>query len=638
MKLRKYLSIVLVAATITSFSGIEAFAATSVNSSGTTQASTRRYIVKFKTSGVDGSQVVSKHKGIFKKQFKNVNAAIANVTDQDLNELKADSNVAYVEIDNPVKISGTVTTKSVDWGVSDVKAPASWQSGLTGSGVKIAVIDTGSGPHADLTVAGGANVITGSNTTSYADDNGHGTHVAGIIDGQGVNGGVEGVAPGASVYAVKALDSTGSGYTSDVISGIDWAITNKMDIVSMSLGSSTSSTSLQNAVDTAYNNGLLVVAAAGNSGNSSGTGTSIEYPAIYTSAIAVGALDSTNTRAYFSATGSKLEVSAPGVNILSTYLNGGYATMSGTSMATPFVAGDLALLKQKYPTYTNVQLRQLLDTSITDLGTTGRDSLYGYGLIQAPVTTTATTVETPSTSIAAGTYSSAQIITLSDTTPGVSIYYTLDGTTPTSASKLYSAPITISSTETLKAIAVDNSGNVSKVLSASYKIIAPLVVPMPIPTLYSGVYKEPLNIRLLSNFRAPLKFYYTLDGTTPAVNSTRYMGFIKIASTTTLKAIAVDNYGAISDVLTATYTIVVPPAAPKFSINDGIFKGAQTITITDSTPGASIYYTTNRSMPTSKSILYTGPITVSKSTSIAAVAKDANGILSQVKLATFIIR
>src|SRR5471030_3168563 len=112
MKLRKYLSIVLVAATITSFSGIEAFAATSVNSSGTTQVSTKRYIVKFKTSGIDGSQVVSKHKGTFKKQFKNVNAAIANVTDQDLNELKADSNVAYVEIDNPVKISGTVTTKS----------------------------------------------------------------------------------------------------------------------------------------------------------------------------------------------------------------------------------------------------------------------------------------------------------------------------------------------------------------------------------------------------------------------------------------------------------------------------------------------------------------------------------------------
>ena len=375
MNPKKRVSIFFASLAITLACGGSTFA------SATTQTATRRYIIKFKTSSVNGSQIVSKHNGHFRKQYKHINAVVADMTSQSVASLQKDSNIDYIEQDNIVKASATTRT---NWGVADIKAPNSWQSGLTGKGVNIAIIDTGAGPHSDLLIAGGTNVINGSTTTSYSDDNGHGTHIAGIIAAEGLNGGVEGVAPGASVYAVKALNSTGSGYTSDIISGIDWAINNKMNIVSLSLGSDKSDTVLQSAVDTAYNDGLLIVAAAGNDGNTAGTGTNTEYPANYSSVIAVGAVDSNNNRADFSSTGGKVEVAAPGVNVESTYLNNSYELMSGTSMATPFVAGDLALLKQEYPTDTNVQLRQLLDTTVTDLGVAGRDSLYGFGLIQAP--------------------------------------------------------------------------------------------------------------------------------------------------------------------------------------------------------------------------------------------------------------
>lgn len=645
MKFRKLISMLLVVVLAIVWCGTTAFAATTTTT--TTQTDTKRYIIKFKTSSTDGSQFVSKYNGDFKRQFKNLNVAVADMSTQNINNLKKDSNVAYVEEDSVVKISATTTTKSTtytNWGVSDINASAAWQAGLTGKGVKIAIIDTGAGSHSDLAIAGGTNVISGSGTTSYTDDNGHGTHVAGIIAGQGLNGGVTGVAPGASIYAVKALNSSGSGYTSDIISGIDWAINNGMNIITMSLGSSTSVTALQDAVNTAYNDGLLIVAAAGNDGNSAGTGTNIEYPANYTSVIAVAAVDSTNTRAYFSSTGSKLEVSAPGVNIISTYLNNGYAQMSGTSMAAPFVAGDLALLKQKYPTYTNVQLRALLDSTVTDLGVTGRDTLYGYGLIVAPAGsttggTTTTSVATPTASVSAGTYTSSQTVTLGDTTSGVSIYYTLDGATPTSKSILYSTPIVISSSATLKAVAINSSGTSSSVLSVTYTITTQTVtIPVPTASVVSGTYKAPLIVTLSDTYTKPLKGYYTLDGSTPTTKSTLYSGYIKITSSCTLKAIAVDNSGNTSGVLSVTYTIVTPPTSPTISAAVGTSSKTLIITIKDSTSGVSIYYTTNKSTPTAKSTLYSGPITIKSSTVIYAIAIDSSGVSSGVSGASFVIR
>jgi minor extracellular protease Epr len=157
-----------------------------------------------------------------------------------------------------------------------------------------------------------------------------------------------------------------------------------MDIVNLSLGSTSSSSTLKQVVDKAYSQGVIVVAAAGNSGTSDGVGDNVNYPARYDSVIAVAATDSKDLRATFSSTGSTVEVAAPGVKIISTYLNNQYGYMSGTSMATPYVSGNIALLKQAFPTLSNTELRLKLQEAVVDLGSAGKDSWYGYGLIQAP--------------------------------------------------------------------------------------------------------------------------------------------------------------------------------------------------------------------------------------------------------------
>ncbi|MBM7702133.1 S8 family peptidase [Metabacillus iocasae] len=323
-------------------------------------------------------QAIVQVNGKIKKKLKTLPIAVAELSKSEQKALAKNPNVAYIEKD--IQISIAADTQ--DWGIPKVKAPVSWDNGLTGQGVKVAVIDTGIATnHPDLRVAGGASFV--SYTDSYNDDNGHGTHVAGIIGSLKNDTGTIGVAYDADIYGVKVLEENGSGSLSSIVEGIDWTIANDMDIINLSLGTSIGSTALKEAVDRAYQSGIVVVAAAGNSGNILGLGDTVNYPAKYDSAIAVGATDQSDRRASFSSHGSAVEIAAPGEGIYSTYLNGGYATLSGTSMASPYAAGVLALYKQKYPMYTNVQLRQLLATQSVDLGSTGRDRYYGHGLAQA---------------------------------------------------------------------------------------------------------------------------------------------------------------------------------------------------------------------------------------------------------------
>ncbi|SDY27913.1 minor extracellular protease Epr [Evansella caseinilytica] len=157
-----------------------------------------------------------------------------------------------------------------------------------------------------------------------------------------------------------------------------------MDIINLSLGSTQESAALRQAVDKAYANGVVVAAAAGNSGTQDDSGDTVVFPAKYPSAIAVAASDKNNQRGTFSSTGEAIEVSAPGVQVLSTYLGNGYVRMKGTSMAAPFVAGNHALYREKYPQAGAAELRKLLQENTVDLVPAGKDSLYGYGLIQAP--------------------------------------------------------------------------------------------------------------------------------------------------------------------------------------------------------------------------------------------------------------
>ena len=332
-----------------------------------------RVIITLKDKG--DTDAITERRGRVTKEYRNVgNIVAAEVPAGSLNALMEDSNVLAVEVDQVAK----AFVQTVDWGINKVEAPEIWAAGYTGEGVKIAVLDTGIDmEHTDLdaNLKGGANMIGGS---SYDDDNGHGTHCAGIIAAENNDFGTVGVAYAADLYAVKVLDSTGSGYYSQIISGIDWAISNDMDIISMSLGGSTGSTTLQSAIARAYNAGIVIVAAAGNNGTSS-----ISYPARYTQAVAIGAVNSSDVRASWSNYGSQLDLVAPGVSIYSTYYGNSYATLSGTSMATPYAAGMFALAKEASPALTNAQLETQLKTYAMDLGTSGFDIYYGYGLVQS---------------------------------------------------------------------------------------------------------------------------------------------------------------------------------------------------------------------------------------------------------------
>ena len=323
--------------------------------------------------------LIEQFDGTILEEYKNIPAVRVSIPENNLIYLKQDHSIKSIENEQKVSIDGQVQ----EWGVTSIKAPIAWHSNYTGKHVKIAVIDSGINPHEDLTIAGGKSFV--SYTSSFADDDGHGTHVAGIIAAKNNGIGIVGVAPDAQLYAVKVLDSKGNGYLSNILSGIDWAISNKMDIINLSLGSMDPSPILQATLAEATDSGILVVAAAGNDGNSEASGDTVAYPAKYDNVIAVAATDSQNRRASFSATGAEVDFAAPGVNIVSTVLNNQYASYSGTSMATAFVTGDLALLKEMYPTMSNSDLLDQLKRTAVDLGTPGWDPLYGNGLIQAPL-------------------------------------------------------------------------------------------------------------------------------------------------------------------------------------------------------------------------------------------------------------
>ncbi|HZG85506.1 S8 family peptidase [Paenibacillus sp.] len=294
--------------------------------------------------------------------------------------LRSAPGVISVELDKVVEVKPEA---SAHWGGEAVQAPRARAGGLTGRGVAVAVIDTGVAAHDDLPQLRGRSFV--DYTDSFADDNGHGTHVAGIIAAQDNGYGITGVAPGVELYALKTLSADGYGYLSDTLLAIDWCVENGIDIANLSLGMPTSSAALRSAVERAYAAGVLVVSAAGNGGTEAGTEDTVEYPAKYDAAIAVAAVDPDGFRAPFSATGPAIELSAPGVAVVSTYLDNGYAVQDGTSMAAPFVTGTLALFRELYPEHSPARLRSLLQAGAVDFGEPGKDIRYGYGLAQAPV-------------------------------------------------------------------------------------------------------------------------------------------------------------------------------------------------------------------------------------------------------------
>ena len=256
------------------------------------------------------------------------------------------------------------------WGLSRVDAAGGWD--LThGGSVDIAIVDSGiNGAHPDLSskIVASVNCTASSScpAVSPTDSYGHGTHVAGIAGAVTNNGtGVAGTSWEGRLMSVKALDNNGSGYYSWIANGIIWAADNGAEVINLSLGGSSSSKTLQNAVDYAWGKGAVVVAAAGNSGRNSAT-----YPAYYSNAIAVAATDVNDIKASFSSYGNWVDVAAPGVSILSTYKND-YSTLSGTSMAAPYVSGLAALLFGQNSSWTNSQVRTQIESTADAISGTG---------------------------------------------------------------------------------------------------------------------------------------------------------------------------------------------------------------------------------------------------------------------------
>jgi hypothetical protein len=305
---------------------------------------------------------------IIKQEGELVVARVPKAVEADFeNELKTVEG-ASLEIDYPTRLAAD----DPDWGVLKIEAPEVWET-TTAEGLTVAVIDTGIDyTHPDLSAryAGGRNVI--NDTDDPFDDHGHGTHVAGTIAADLNQAGLAGVAPQANIYAVKALAADGTGYVSDLVEAIDWAMEQNAAIINFSLGTTYDSSILESKLQEAANQGLFLVAAAGNT-----SGGSLLYPAAYNTVVAVAATDSSDNLASFSSLGA--EIAAPGVNINSTVPGGGYASYSGTSMAAPHVSATVALMLANE----QENIRENLRNSAVDLGPAGADPYFGYGLVHA---------------------------------------------------------------------------------------------------------------------------------------------------------------------------------------------------------------------------------------------------------------
>lgn len=280
-------------------------------------------------------------------------------------------------------------------GIQMINAPYLWESAKKGEGVVVAIIDTGcQTDHPDLAgrIVGGRNFTSDYNKdpNKYEDNNGHGTHVAGTIAAIENGTGVVGAAPLVKLLIVKVLDKNGSGSYQSIIDGINYAVSwrgakgERVRVISMSLGGPTNVTKLHTAIKNAVTNEIMVICAAGNEGDNNSKTNEYSYPAAYNEAIAVGAVDFNKKMAKFSNSNDNVDLVAPGVNILSTYIGGKYATLSGTSMATPHVSGAAALIINAAEsgflrTLTEAELYAQLIKKTVDLGLDKRSQ--GNGLL-----------------------------------------------------------------------------------------------------------------------------------------------------------------------------------------------------------------------------------------------------------------
>ncbi len=320
----------------------------------------QRKIVVFKRifdKGPSQDSLLKKSGAIKIKSLKLINGAVVHMSSQAERFLECQDEVlridkdivilsAQVQLEKKGKKVPHQPNQEFPLNMTMVGANMAWAQ-TTGTAIRVAVIDTGIDlDHPDLfeNIKGQVNIIKPKK--SGDDDSGHGTHVAGIVAAADNLIGVIGVGPEIHLFAVKVLDKKGRGWLSNLIDGLNWCINNDIQVINMSLGSLEDNPSFYEAVRSAFSAGIALVAAAGNFGLESGE---ISYPARYSETIAVSSVDQFGNFDPYSSSGAEIDLAAPGVDVKSTFINGFYALMSGTSMATPHVTGTVALILSTIP-------------------------------------------------------------------------------------------------------------------------------------------------------------------------------------------------------------------------------------------------------------------------------------------------
>jgi len=350
-------------------------------------------------------------------------------------------------------------------------------------------------------------------------------------------------------------------------------------------------------------------------------------------------------------------LSSDGVQLSSAHSLQSFAFLNGTTISTVLfnlsqtAALPVTLSGENAPSGT-VQMTQITSANITDNNETSNvvqpvtKTLSGFvatTVLSLPpfsmtvLRWTSTVTQMPQFSVPAGTYSTTQQVALSDTTPGAVIYYTTDGSAPTKTSPVYSAPIQVSasgSVKVIEAMAIAPNFTMSQVATAAYTIQPNASAPLfSVP---SGTYSTAQSVSL-STTTSGAVIYYTTDGSTPTVSSKQYSGAIAVKSNETLSAIAVATNYCNSAVSTATYTIAPPAVAPVFSVAPGAYSITQYVSISDSMASANIYYTTDGSTPTVNSNQYSAAVTVSVSQTLKAIATASGYSSSPVTSASYTI-
>lgn len=385
--------IALAVAIALSTSGMAAIAAPSAatgSDSAVSQGDPRRVVVGFQPRSDD--EVLSRARGMGAGLIRRARAGdfIVLKTPPGLSSARFAERMArmpgvrYAEPDSRAEASWTPNDSEypLQWAPPKIGMPAVWDVTRGRAEVRIAIVDTGVDiDHPDLVDRfdgkSGWDFVNGDGIPD--DDNGHGTHVAGIAAATTDNGKlVAGIAGSSTILPYKVLGPDASGWTTDIAEGVLMAVQQNADVINLSLGTRTDSQSLREAVATAVAAGRVVVAATGNAGV-----TPIDYPADYPGVIAVAATDAADRSPIWSNYGPSVDVSAPGLGIRSTWNNGSSREDSGTSMSAPFVSGVAALIRTAHPTLDRVQIEYALTSTAVDLGPAGRDPDFGYGRLDA---------------------------------------------------------------------------------------------------------------------------------------------------------------------------------------------------------------------------------------------------------------